>query len=98
MFKELQIILKRRLHRIIRLKPFTLFLAVSLINALLFLILMPFLGEHGFNWVVMENNSDFESADYFLCILFSLGSVTDVVPLLYRQCPITYFSVCQCLV
>ena len=73
MFKELQIILKRRLHRIIRLKPFTLFLAVSLINALLFLILMPFLGEHGFNWVVMENNSDFESADYFLCILFSLG-------------------------
>lgn len=55
------------------LTPILAFFGLSVMNAILFFVLMPFLGEHGLNWIVMENNSDFESADYFLCILFSLG-------------------------
>ncbi|MDO4490605.1 MAG: glycosyltransferase 87 family protein [Lachnospiraceae bacterium] len=56
-----------------RLKPLTLLFGIVLINTLLFLFLLPKLGQHGFDWIVMENNSDFESADYFLVMLFSLG-------------------------
>lgn len=59
-----------------RCTPLKVFLRFSLLNLALFLLLMPFLGQKGFDWVVMENNSHFESADYFLCILFS-------VPLLF---------------
>ena len=53
--------------------PLNIFLGFSLLNLALFLLLMPFLGQKSFDWVVMENNSHFESADYFLCILYSLG-------------------------
>lgn len=55
------------------LEPLTLYFIISLFSTALFFLLLPFLGQHGFDWVVMENNSNFESADYFLCILFSLG-------------------------
>ncbi|MDO4169033.1 MAG: glycosyltransferase 87 family protein [Lachnospiraceae bacterium] len=64
---------KKKLNQIIRIKPFSLYLILSLFSTVLFFLLMPFLGQHGFDWAVMENNSHFESADYFLCILFSLG-------------------------
>lgn len=53
------------------LEPFPLFLLVSLTGTALFFILLPFLGVHGMDWFVMENNGDYESADYFLPILFS---------------------------
>ena len=56
-----------------RCTPLKVFLGFSLLNLALFLLLIPFLGQKGFDWVVMENNSHFESADYFLCILYSLG-------------------------
>lgn len=60
-------------HKIKAIQPFTLYIVISLFSTGLFFLFMPFLGQHGFDWIVMENNSHFESADYFLCILFSLG-------------------------
>lgn len=56
-----------------KLSPLHLFFLLSLLQLGLFVLLMPVLGQHGFDWVVMENNSHFESADYFLCLLYSLG-------------------------
>lgn len=56
-----------------KLSPLHLFFLLSLLQLGLFILLMPVLGQHGFDWVVMENNSHFESADYFLCLLYSLG-------------------------
>ena len=53
--------------------PLQLFFGLCFLNAALFFLLLPALGQHGFDWVVMENNSHFESADYFLCLLYSLG-------------------------
>lgn len=53
--------------------PLQLFFFLSLAGILAFFLFMPFLGIHGLDWLVMENNSDFESADYFLVLLFSLG-------------------------
>ena len=53
--------------------PLQLFFGFCFLNAALFFLLLPVLGQHGFDWVVMENNSHFESADYFLCLLYSLG-------------------------
>lgn len=55
------------------LTPLRLFFGLCFLNAALFLLLLPVLGQHAFDWVVMENNSHFESADYFLCLLYSLG-------------------------
>ena len=52
-----------------KLSPLHLFFLLSLLQLGLFVLLMPVLGQHGFDWVVMENNSHFESADYFLCLL-----------------------------
>ena len=52
--------------------PFRLFLALSLVCLILFALMMPWLGQKGMDWVVMENNSDFEAADYTLCQLFAL--------------------------
>lgn len=53
-------------------RPFHLFLALSLACLILFALMLPWLGQKGMDWVVMENNSDFESADYTLCQLFAL--------------------------
>lgn len=54
-------------------KPITLFFIISICSTGLFFLVLPFLGKHGLDWIVMENNAHFESADYFLCLLFSLG-------------------------
>ena len=53
-------------------RPFHLFLALSLVCLILFALMLPWLGQKGMDWVVMENNSDFEAADYTLCQLFAL--------------------------
>lgn len=53
--------------------PRQLFLLLCLLNTALFLVLLPVLGQRGFAWAVMENNSDFAAADYFLCIQYALG-------------------------
>lgn len=55
-----------------KLSPFRLFLALSLACLILFALMMPWLGQKGMDWVVMENSSDFEAADYTLCQLFAL--------------------------
>lgn len=73
MLGKIQDFLKRRQKKVTAMEPFTLYLVITLFSAALFLLLMPFLGQHGFDWIVMENNSDYESADYFICILYSLG-------------------------
>lgn len=53
--------------------PLAVYLAVSLSGILFYFILLPILGNHLLEWLVMENNSDFESADYYLVLLYSLG-------------------------
>lgn len=73
MLKKRQDFSGNRRERMPAMEPITLYLVISLLNMALFFLLLPFLGQHGFDWVVMENNSDFESADYFLCLLFSMG-------------------------
>lgn len=40
-----------------RCTPLKVFLGFSLLNLALFLLLIPFLGQKGFDWAVMENNS-----------------------------------------
>lgn len=73
MLVRLEDFLKNKLRLLVRMEPLTLYLFISLFSTALFFLLLPFLGQHGFDWLIMENNSHYESADYFLCILFSLG-------------------------
>lgn len=73
MLNKIQTFFKTRIQQTTAIKPLTVFFSLSLFSTGLFFLLMPTLGKHGLKWIVMENNSHFESADYFLCLLFSLG-------------------------
>lgn len=56
-----------------KITPVTLFLIIGLAGPVSYFLALPFLGQHGIKWLVMENNFDYETADYFLTLLFSMG-------------------------
>lgn len=52
-------------------KPVDLFLTINLLGLLLFAIIAPFIGQRIVDWIVMENNPDYGSLDYFKLIPYS---------------------------